>query len=313
MRRIPGLLYNVTGQLLELRFPLGRPTSATFSVMRAWADDDATAEFSGAGTVDTVNTTSSAAAGPAQSDPQRIPLTSTAGITTGRRYVISANGLQESVQPLEVGTGYVRVRTPLQNDYASGATFVGTTITAAVDGTFIADRSKLSDLSDTFPDYRVRWSIVYAGATYPLYSFFDVVRAQISHDVDISDINERAPGLHTSLPTEYRADDGRTLPDAAWRVVRARMVTIGVDPNSIRDDEVIDELVIRAALQVLAEGGWAPKGLEVTDYIEVTTKNFDRFFEQHFAVAIKHRRELQLGSLSTTAAAGAGQTPFFKK
>ncbi len=311
MRRSAAVIFNVTGQTIEIRFALGRPTSATFSVLRAYAEDESTPEFSGSATVDAPNTTLSAAAGPAQADPQRIPLTSTAGITVGRKYVVSQNSLSEVVQPVEVGSGYIRVRSPLQNDYTTGATFVSTTLTATVDSTFIQDRSKLSDLSDTYPDFRVKWSVVYAGQTYTVYSFFDVVRTQVTHDVDITDINDRAPGLHDNLPLEYRAEDGRPLVDTSFRMVRAHLQAIGVDVNAIRDNEVVDELVILGSLRILAEGGWSPPGIDKDRYIERTVTNFDRFFEQHFQIVLKHRIDQQAGLLSQSERPAVA--PLFRK
>jgi hypothetical protein len=298
MRRTPGVIFNVVGQSIDLRFALGRPTSATFIVLRAYAEDESTPEFSGTATVDAPNATLTAAAGPSQADPQRLPLTSTAGVTTGRKYTLSQNSLSEVVQPVEVGSGYVRVRSPLQNDYTSGAAFASTILTAAIDSTFIQDRSKLSDLSDTYPDFRVKWSVLYAGQTYTVYSFFDVVRVQVTHDVDIADVNDRAPGLHETLPIEYRAEDGRPLIDAAYRMVRAHMQAVSVDINAIRDDEVIDELVILGSLRILAEGGWSPSGIDRGLYLERATTNFDRFFEQHFQIVLKHRIDQQRGLLS---------------
>lgn len=289
MRTNAAILWNVLGQSLSLHVPQGRPTAATFDVFRNWATDDSTPEFSGTATIDSVETTVAAPAGPAQADPQKVSLASTTGIEPGRQYLLSENGVSELVEPIEIRAGYVRGRFPLQNNFTTAAAFVSTTISAAIDATFVADRSKLSDLADPSPDYRVRWAITVGGATIIAHSVFDVVRAETRHSVDIADVNDRAPGLVDSLPTEYRSEAGRPLLDAAWRAVRAEFVAISIDPNALRSGEVVDELVILRALRLLAEGGWHPPRVDWSDYLKLTTDNYNTFFQQHFAVTLKHQ------------------------
>lgn len=312
MRDTPTLTLGVADQTLELRFPSGRPTAATFDVLRALADDDSAPEFFGTAALDPVNTTASAAAGPARSDPQRIDLASTAGVSTSRKYLLTSSALREYVTPVEVGSTYIRVRHPLQNDYPIGATLEGTTVIATVPTPWISDISKLSDLSDTYPDYRVRWTVSYAGSTSVLYSFFDVVRGVVGCGVDIDDINGRAPGLHDSIPAEYRAEDGRPLVVAAWRAVRAHLQACGIDIAAVRDGEALDELVILRALRLLAEGGWTPKNIDVATYIETTTGNYDRFVEQHFLVSLKHRLDEQRGRLDSAERASSRRSFWVK-
>jgi len=76
------IVYAETGQTLPHRFMLGRPTSATFSVFEDYANDDATAEFTGTGTVDSVNTTVDATSGNGTTDAHKINLTATTAIVT---------------------------------------------------------------------------------------------------------------------------------------------------------------------------------------------------------------------------------------
>jgi hypothetical protein len=315
-RRTAAVIYNILNQTLELRFPKGRPTSATFSVYRAFVDIDnsAPAEFSGTATLETINTTTTSAAGPAQPDPQQLVLASYAGLQTGRPYLLQSNSVQEWVELIEIAGSYVRVRFPLQYDYASGATLASTWLTAAVDNTWITDASKLSDMTDTFPDFRVKWDVVYSGQTYTVYSFFDVVRALVRHNVEIGDVNARAPGLVDSLPVEYRVEDGRPLIDAAWSSVRAHLQAMNIQVDAIREDEVLDELVILRTLRVLAEGGWRPATFQdQQSYLEMTRSNYDRFIEQHFAASLKHRVDYQLGSLSRANTLPSINRPWFSK
>ncbi len=274
---------------------LGRPTSATFEVFRDYADDTATAEFTGTATLTSPTTTLTAASGAGQADPQKISLTST-DIVVGRKYLLSEASVREWVDPIQVSSGYIRVRHLLKNAYTTAATLASTTLTAAIDATWIALLTSIGMPGDPNPDYRVKWTVVYAGATHVMYSYFDVVRSAVTHQVDISDIDSRAPGLIDSLPIDDAAEQGRTLIDAAWRAVQAKLASLSIDVDSIRDDAFLDELVIMKACQILAIGGWRPAAYQsTTEYIAVTSDAFDRFIEQHVQVTLKHKLSLGQG------------------
>lgn len=285
------VVYAITGQTVAHRFMKGRATSATFSVFNDTAGDDDTAEFTGTGTVDSVNTTIDVACGASSADPQQIKIAATTSIEIGRKYLISEASFSEWVEPIEiVSADSIRVRYPLRNDYTTAATLVGTTITAAIDATWVADEANLSDQLDSNPSYRVRWAIVYSSATYVEYSFFDLVRATVTHQIDLSDLNDRAPGLVDSCPTEYRVEQGRPLIEAAWRSVQARLSAMNIDTDAMRDDSITDELTILRALNLLARGGWRPMGYDsLTEYIATTQQDYDRFIEQHFQIAQPHK------------------------
>lgn len=302
------LLFAVTTQTLSYRTMEGRPTSATYKAFFDFNIDDATPQFSGSCTIDAPTTTVSAPSGPSQADAQKINLTLTTGILVGRKYLLSEGAKQEWVDPIEVTASYVRVRHPLASDYTIAATFQSTTIFGAVDDTWAADRTKLSDARDFMnpayagqpdpnPRYRARYDITVAGVVYIHYSYFDLVRAPMVPQVDLGDLNERAPGLVDSLPPEYRVDQGRPLIDAAWRSVRARFVAMNIRPDAIREDEVLDEMVILRAIAMVATSGvyrpmnWASQG----EYAAKVDNDYNRFVEQHFEIQIKHKLAIGTG------------------
>ncbi len=286
MRTTTNITLGLAGQTLAYRVPQGRPTSATWSVFYASYADTATAEFSGSAVLDTVTTSIVSASGPSQSDPQRVNIVST-GVVTSKKYLISEGQRQEWVTPVEVGSGYIRVRHPLLNDYTTAATFVGTTITAAVDATWVANVAKLSNPTDPNPGYRVVWSIVLSTGTVAAYSFFDLVRAPITHQVDIDDVDGFAPGLMDSLPVQFAREQGRPLIDAAWKAVEALLAGIDLDSDSLRADQDVDMLVVYRALVILAVGGWRPVTFDnQADYVRTVTDQFSRYWEQHFAVSL---------------------------
>lgn len=289
-RSTSDIVFGVASQTLSHRVIEGRPSSATFEVFNDTAGDDDTVEFSGAAVVETVDTLVSSASGQSQADPQKVLLASTAGISTSRKYLLSEDGKLEWVTPIEVTATYIRVRHPLRNDYTTAATFVGTTIMAAVSDAWATDEGNISDHLDANPSYRVRWEIVVNGATLVQYSFFDLVRATVTHGIDLEDLNDRAPGLIDSCPMDYRIDQGRPLIEAAWRRAQARLSAMKIDTDALRDDLITDELTILSALNILAEGGWRPLNFEsLSEYVTLTRSNYDRFIEQHFQVSQPHR------------------------
>jgi hypothetical protein len=288
-RTTTDIIYNVTGQTLTYRVLQGQPSSATYIVLEDTSDDDATAEFSGSATVDSVSTTVDVTSGLGQVDQHKISLAATTSIAVGTKYLISDNSKKEWVEPIEiVSADYIRVRHPLRNSYSTSATFVGTTISAAVDSTWVAAEENISDHLDPNPDYRVRWAYVVSGVTYIAYSYLDLVRSTVTHQVDIEDLNARAPGLHDTLPFEYQSQQGRSLIDSAWRATQAKLASLQIDTDAIRDDQFIDELVILRSLYMLAMGGWKPLGMSSSEYIAETRTDFERFIEQHIQVTLKH-------------------------
>ncbi len=289
MRSTTDIVFGVTGQSLAYRVPQGRATSATFKVFDAFADDDATADFSGSATVDSVTTTLTATSGDGTTDATKVNL-STTSIVIGKQYLLAEGQRNEWVEPVQVETGYFYARHPLKGSYTTAATFVGTTITAAVDATWVAATANLSDHMDQNPSYRVRWEVLVGSSTYVSYTYFDLVRAAVTHQVDADDINTRAPGYFDQIPIEYRAEQGRPVIDSAWRSAQADLTRLQIDTDAIRDDQFLDELVIRRTLCVLAMGGWRPAGFaSVNEYIEATTTSYDRFLEQHVQATLTHK------------------------
>lgn len=287
-RRTTDILFGVEDQVILHRCLAGRPAAATFAVFADTTGDDGAAEFDGAATIDDVETTVTAASGRSQPDPHTIHLADTAGIVTGRKYLLERAGLREWVEPIHIEATSIRVRHALANDYAIGATFVSTYVLVPVDDAWAADRSHLSDAADPNPDYRVRLAVTVAGATVLAYEFFDLVRGVAGYDVDIHDLDVRFPGLADSLPTEHRADQGRALMEAAWRTVRADFAAIGLNDSAIRDHEAVDELVILAAIKLIAEGGYHPSQFGALEFTELVTRNYERWWEKHFKVAARH-------------------------
>lgn len=283
------VVYNVLDQTFELRSLTGRPTAATFRVLNDYDSDDATtAEFSGTATIDTASTTVASASGPSQSDPQRLNLANSSGFTVDRKYLVSENGRTEWVRPIEVGTGFVRVAYPLKYDYTMAATVVSTTAIATVDSTWVAELSNISDHRDPNPSYRVVWTLTIGGATVKAYSFLDLVRAKITHGIDADDINGRAPGFVDTMPLEYKTDNAASLIESAFRSLRAKLAAHNLDVDSLRNDDLLNELALLKTLAILGAGGWKPLNYDsVAQYAADTKLDFETLFQQLVSVTMK--------------------------
>jgi len=305
------LVYGVTGQTFEYRSLVGRPTAATFSVFNDYdSDDSASPEFTGTATVDTVSTTVDVASGQGQTDPQRLNVASTSGMSLDRKYLVSENGRSEWVQPIEIVTNdYIRCRYPLQYGYTTAATVVSTTAIATVDATWVADLDNISDHRDPNPSYRVRWSLTIGSATVIAYSFLDLVRAKISHAIDADDINGRAPGFVDSMPIEYRPDNAASLIDSSFRALKAKLAAHALDVDAIRNDDLLNELALLKCLAILGAGGWKPLNYDsVAQYAADTKLDFETLFQQLVSVTMKIKGADRDGGAGTIRA-----QPFWSK
>lgn len=282
MRATTDIVYGVTGQTLRHRVRTGRPTSATFAVYADDAGDDDTAEFSGTATVDAVATTTAAAAGPGQTDPTLIEVTSAASIVAGRLYLISDDGQREWVCVVEIDGTDVYASAPLVNAYASGASFEGCDLTAAVDGTWVADSNNLSDPRTPDPAYRVQWTIAIAGATRVELTFFDLVRGGIGHGITMHDVEARLWNVLEDIPVAHRGDQGQRIIDAAWEDVQGLLAGQRVNDASIRDAALVDQLLLKQIRLTFAINGFAPRGMPADLAITLARDDLQRFFERHF-------------------------------
>ena len=144
------IIFAIAGQSLVLDVIEGRPSGTpTFSVYWAGDGEDATAEFSGSGSIDSVSTTTTAAAGHSNTNRKLITVVSTTGISVGREYLLTAaDGQYEWVEVVAVDSSDLQVttRSPLQGEYPIGATLVSTRITGSVDDTWAADKNHLVNI-----------------------------------------------------------------------------------------------------------------------------------------------------------------------
>lgn len=267
------LVYNLTGQSWYYDPPEGRPDASptpTVRVILNLADDD-TAEVQAATTgtvsIDSVNTTTSVALA---AGADTITLTSGTGVTKGMRYVLGAalTSTSEMVEVVSVSGSTAKVRRPLVNGYSAGAIFQGTRMTIGVDSTWIATKSKITDILATtwrtdseassawgagYAGYRLRWTYSVNGTPCLGVSYADVARYVSKNLVTPSDVDQRFPGWIDLLPTDYRADQGAALVAEAFQAVKVDLMVDNQTLRRVRNTEVIRELVIYRANLIATE------------------------------------------------------------
>lgn len=278
------IIFGLTGQSFTYDPPEGRASGTpTVQVFSTSTDDDGTAESAttGSASVDSVNTTISAAAAIGDNT---LTLTSGTGVAKNRRYLLTdADGNQEWIECIGINGTAARLRQPLINAYASGATFVGCRISISVDSTWVATRSKLTDVlgaswrtddasgSDVVAGaagYRLRWSYTVGGVATIGVSYADLVRYQAKNIVSALDVDRTFPGWIDSLAIDYREDQGAALVEEAFRTVKMDALADAQLVRRIRDTQVLSELVIYRA-NVLAvqnnvvRGAADPRTLEI--------------------------------------------------
>lgn len=275
------LLLGATSQVVDCICPDGRPASVTSVTIHAVDADDSTiaATCTGA-TVDSVSTTTTAAAGDEVGEPSSIPLTSASGVTVGRTYLIQdASGISEWVVVAAISGSTVTAKHNLRNEYAGGAAFKSTRIYATVPDAWAAATNNLTDPSRR-TGYRVRWVYVGAdGLTHTVQTTVALVRYQTRNQVLPIHIDARFPGWLERLPTDYRSDQGKGLIDAAFESVRLDLLQEGQSDHAMRDPAVFSELVVHKTIEIASEvnlrnGGGSLEAVEVarTGYTERLTR-----------------------------------------
>lgn len=255
------LLLSVSGQSLyydppEPFRPSGTPT---VTVYQGYADDGSgtVSATTGVASVDSVNTTTTAAA---YVGDNSIVVTSATGITRAKRLLLTDTdtGEFEWAEVMGVSSLTVKLRGPLVSDYASGASVQGTRITISVDNTWAATASNLTDalndpddirfagITDVAPGaagYRVRWAYTVNSIATLGVSYFDLVRYQGKNLVTPLGMDRLFPGWIDRLPPDYRADQGLSLIEEAFLAVKMDALTDAQLLRRIRDTQVLSDLV----------------------------------------------------------------------
>lgn len=279
------LLLGVTSQTLVLES--ARPLSAVASVQLFEAEQDDTGQaetaVSGAGTVDSFSTTTSAAV--TRTNPRLLALTSSSGAVVGRRIFVTNDGLGEVVEIARIDGNNVYARHPLLNDYASGATVKGNLrATIAVDNAWAAEVGNLSSNAYPTARYRARWEVTFAAdmegsatETGVLWTDVDLVRYSSTPQVSPLDIENAYPGWLDRIGHDDRTTQGRYLIAEAIDLLRDQLTGRGTSMRSIRSTAALRRLAIARVVWLAAEAN-AIIGSERADAVEAAQRSYERQF-----------------------------------
>lgn len=280
------ITFGLASQSLILDCPDGRPSAVTsVTVYETSSDDTSTAESAttGSAAVETnPDTTVDFASGASETDPRKLYLTATTGITVGRRYLLaSLLGHNEWVEVTDISSGaHVFVKHPLLNDYEIGSTLKSTRCSITVDSTWVAATSNLSNAFAPNPRYRARWLVTVNGASQVYDEYFDLVRYQARHRVTALDIAARHPNWLDWLGPDSRVVQGRDLIDRAWRAVKFDLYADNKADQAIRNAEALDEIIIARVIQLTIEdrvlSGASVDGDAITASREVYRQRYDQ-------------------------------------
>jgi hypothetical protein len=256
-RRTQEIVFGVSGQVVYLDCPDGRPTSVVDVQCWSYASDDTATEeacFTGSASIDsTPNTTIDVISGASQTDPTKVYVTATSGAAVGRRYLLtSGKGHSEWFEVASIVSGdYLVAKHPLVNDYEiTTSTVESTRVSHAMSSTWVAEVAKLSPPLTPNPRYRVRWTLAIDGfdSNQVYETAFDLVRYTAQHHVSPLDVAQRHPNWLDYLPPDDRSDQGRSLIDRAWQAFKFDLCADNKADQAIRNPEAIDQLVIVKAV-----------------------------------------------------------------
>ena len=306
MRVVQDILFDITGQTLVFDAPEGRPSSVTSVSIYPWdASDDADSEWSATGAVETgPSTTIDAASGYGLADARLLYVAATTSAAIGRTYLVtSADGAKEWFTVAEIDSGNsLTAQHPLHNAYASADTVQSTRITATVDSTWVADEANLIDAGPN-PGYRVRWVYVVGGVTYVADSYFSLTRYAGTHGVRPQDVDSFGTNWMDSLPSDHRANQGRTLIDNAYKAVRLALHAVWTDDAMVANTDIVDELTRYKTVELGEFAKILSGGGDTTAY-QVARDEYQRNFDALIRITSKTPIRDTSGAASERAAIG---------
>lgn len=274
--------------------------AATYKVYRGTKSDDEDPEFSGTATLDGVSTTVDAASGYAQTNRQKLNVAATTSMAVGERYLISAaKGHREIGTVTSITSAdYVELEEPLAYDYAASDTVKGIRHYFTIDATFIADESnitvygsnalfdRVADTNTIAPPFRVRWSYTTGSVAQITWTTLAVVRAPAKTRITGNDLRGLLPDAMLEEWLLQRGQDFAPQVLAAERDVRIDARANGYDPDSVRDPEIWDRIVLQKLVLLIAEAKLAG-GADVGPWLEVAHTKYVQYLEKTLGTTLR--------------------------
>jgi hypothetical protein len=285
------VIFGQTGQIVECypdEWQEGVPSSASVSVFDGMKGMDETAEFTASVTIDSVSTTVDVASGYSQTNKSRLYIASSASIATGRQYLaenVLAN--RELVTPRGIASNdYLDLEEDLQYDYPiTTSTLKGMRMTFPVDDTWVAAEENL--LTPEYPSYKAVWTYTQNSIVRRQYTYLDLVRQPFKHGVVLRDLNQYFPDLPYEQFIAQHGEAFRKIIHGAFKQLRVDIKRAGYRPSIIRDNEIINHLVILGSLLKIAQTGLSPGNRDIETYVNERKAEYDSLLAGTITAALK--------------------------
>jgi len=268
------ITYLATGQTLR-HVPPERVTSASYVIEDLYQDETNRTVASGSATVDSTATTTDAAAGPAQANPRRVPVTATTGFAVGdNALIVSLDGAvweRFVVDGLSAGD-YLVSDVPLVGNYASGSNVYGIDVSAPFPNATAATESYV----DEGRPFRVVWTYTIRGTVYRPQEQIRIVRSTQA-DVDVAQvvqlIRDSYPDIIARAPEASRIDSGvRASESFVLNSLRRK----GVDPHKFLGGDLLRDAVYWRSLCLFATNSSTPGDMPVADWLDYCERKYNQ-------------------------------------
>lgn len=269
------ITYLATSQTLR-HVPPERVTSATYVIEDLYEGQAPSRTVaSGSATVDSSATTTDAAAGPAQANPRRVPVTATAGFVVGDNVLIASvdGSVWERfvVDGLSAGD-YLVADVPMVNNYASGANVYGIDVSAPFPDAAAANEAHV----DEGRPFRVVWTYTIRSQVYRPQEQIRLVRSTQA-DVDVAQvvqlIRDSYPDIIARAPEASRLDAGVR---AAESFVLNSLRRKGVDPHKFLGGDLLRDAVYWRSLCLFATNSSTPGDMTVADWLDYCERKYNQ-------------------------------------
>lgn len=286
--------------------PPGYVSSATYAIedLSRGLEDAARVLSSGACTVASWTITTSAAAGPTQTNGRKLSTASTTGAAIGDPSVVTGtDGTREIIEIAAISSNsYVEALTGLAGTFASGSTVRGIKLTAAIDDADAADE----DLLERQAPLRIVWTYTLDGVRYVVQEPVEFVRqteAGPSVGEVLTAIDKLYPDMKSRTPDGTRWD---TMIAELGRDIRVDLRARDVDPEAFMAGEAAISLYVAKVCEHAGWLGYAPGSQDQAEWAEKAAKRYRQRLES-LTIGTAGRGVLETRLTTDTAASSPSE------
>jgi len=255
--------------------PIARVSSATVEIVDVNVGEGSTEReilALGAATVDGLNLTTAADAGPEELSPFEIAVSSSAGATVGTTYaIIGADGQYELFRCAGVSAGLLVAGAALSARYESGASVRGVQLSA----TFPLAAAANEQLYREDRPLRAIWRYTIGGQGVASHEQIRVVAQRYSQQyLTSAEAELRSCWADVVKELSPRANALRDIISAAAEDVEVKLLKRQIDAGQLLSSKHGHKAVVAAALLLIAKSGSAPQTLSPQEFLDVMKEDY---------------------------------------